>query len=151
MKLFNKNLIGGFALGILSLVLCTSASADDEWPLYGTDYWNVTAIDVKDGGSWKYANWLASEWRKNSEFAKSKGWIKDYMILSNVHARKGEPDLYIIRVIENIPSGAEGEKRAKEYAKWSKKSEEKMVDESGNRAEYREVESSSLLQVLKFR
>jgi len=34
---------------------------------------------------------------------------------------------------------------------WQKKSAEKMVDESGNRAEYREVKSDSLLQVLKFR
>jgi len=73
------------------------------------------------------------------------------VILSNVHARKGEPDLYIIRIIESVPSGAEGEKRQKEYAAWSKKSEQAMVDESGNRAEYREVQGSSLLQVLKFR
>ena len=151
MKIVNKNMFGGFVLGVLSLMLCTTASADEEWPMYGTDFWDVTAVEIKDGGFWQYANWLSDEWRKNSEFAKSKGWIKDYVILSNVHARKGEPDLYIIRIVESVPSGAEGEKRAKEYAAWSKKTEEKMNEESGDRAEYREVQGSSLLQVLKFR
>jgi hypothetical protein len=138
------------AVGALSTVMAASAFAED-WPLVSGDYWEVTGIDVKDGGSWKYANWLATEWRKNLEFTKSKGWIKDYMILANVHARKGEADLYLIRVRADIPSGPEGEKRQKEYSDWVKKSNEQMVDESGNRAEYREVTSDSLLQVLKFR
>ena len=134
-----------------SMIIASGAMADDEWPLVGGDYWDVTAIDIKDGGSWKYANWLATEWRKSTEFAKSKGWIKDYKIFLNVHGRQGEPDLYIIRVIESVVSGAEGEKRQKEYTEWVKKSNEKMVEESGNRAEYREVTSSSLLQVMSFR
>ena len=151
MRIMNKNVFGGLVLGAVSLLLPTQVLAEEEWPMYGADYWDVTAVDVKDGGSWKYMNWLSDEWRKNSEFAKSKGWIKDYVILSNVHARKGEPDLYIIRIIESVPSGAEGEKRQKEYAAWSEKSEQAMVDESGDRAEYREVQGSSLLQVLKFR
>lgn len=151
MKLLKTNLLGGLALGILAAILSSNTFADDEWPLYGADYWDVTAIDVKDGGSWEYANWLATEWRKNSEFAKSKGWIKDYMILQNTHARKGEADLYIIRVIDSVVSGAEGEKRQAEYAAWSEKSEEDMVEESGDRAEYREVTSSQLMQVMKFR
>jgi len=138
------------AVGALSTMMAAGAFAD-EWPLVGGDYWEVTGIDVKDGGGWKYANWLATEWRKDLEFAKSKGWLKDYMILANVHARKGEADLYLIRVREDIPSAEVGEKRTKEYLEWQKKSIEKMVDESGNRAEYREVTSDSLLQVLTFR
>ncbi len=138
------------AVGALSAVMATGAFAD-EWPLKGGDYWEVTGIDIKDGGGWKYANWLATEWRKDLDFAKSKGWIKDYMIVANVHARVGEADLYLIRVREDIPSAAVGEERQKEYMEWQKKSIEEMVDESGNRAEYREVLSDSLLQVLKFR
>ena len=137
-------------LGVFSLALSNSVLADD-WPVAGGDYWEVTGIDVKDGGDWKYMNWLATEWRKNAEFSKSKGWIKDYMLLGNVHARKGEPDLYIVRVMESVVSGAEGEKRSDEYIAWAKKTNEKMVQESGNRAEYREVTSTSLMQVLTFK
>lgn len=137
-------------LTVSSFAMMNSAIAD-EWPLKGGDYWEVTGIDIADGGGWKYANWLATEWRKNLEFAKSKGWIKDYMIIANVHNRSDEPDLYLIRVVENVPSAVVNEKRQKEYQAWAEKSIETMVGESGNRAEYRTVMSSSLLQVMSFR
>ena len=138
------------ALGVSAMSMTANAFAQ-EWPLVGGDYWSVTGIDIQDGGGLKYSNWLAAEWRKNAEFAKSKGWIKDYKLFENVFARAGEPDLYLIRVFEYLPSGAEGEKRYAEYMAWQKKSEEQMESESGNRAEYREVMSSSLLQELSFR
>ncbi|MCH5373309.1 MAG: hypothetical protein JJ992_04995 [Planctomycetes bacterium] len=142
--------IAALILTAASLTVSTSALAD-EWPFVSGDYWDVTGIDVKDGGSWQYANWLATEWRKDLEFAKSKGWIKDYMVFSNVYARKGEPDLYLVSIRESIPSGAEGEKRQQEYMEWQSKTIETMVKESGNRAEYREVGSDMLLQHMKFR
>ena len=132
-------------------LMVTEGALAEECPFVEGDYWEVTGIDIKDGGDWKYSNWLADEWRKDLDFAKSKGWIKDYMVMYNVHARSDEPDLYLIRVREYVPSGAEGEKRLKEYMAWQTKSLEALVGESGNRAEYREVMSTSLLQVLKFR
>jgi hypothetical protein len=146
-----KKLFFVAVLAVSSVSVATSAWAADEWPLVGGDYWEVTGIDVKDGGGWKYANWLATEWRKNLEFAKSKGWIKDYMILGNVYQRSSEPSLYLIRVMQDIPNAAEGEQRDKEYQAWQKKTIEQMVGESGNRAEYREVMSTSLLQEFTFR
>jgi len=117
----------------------------------GGDFWEVSAIDVADGAGLKYSKWLASEWRKNLDFAKSKGWIKDYKVLANNYPRKDEADLYLIRIMESIPTGAEGEKRAKDWIAFMEKSMAKMQEESGNRAEYREVISSSLLQELHFR
>jgi hypothetical protein len=138
-------------LFITSSLSVSSSVLAQEWPMVGGDFWEVTAIDVKDGAGLKYANWLATEWRKNLEFAMSKGWIKDYKILSNVHERKGEASLYLIRIMEGIPTGAEGEERAKEWVEWMKKSVATMQEESGNRAEYREIMSESLLQELKFR
>ena len=115
----------------------------------GGDFWEVSGIDVADGAGMKYANWLASEWRKNLEFAKSKGWIKDYKVLANNYPRKGEPDLYLIRIMDRIATGPEGEERAKEWVKHMEKSMAKMQEESGNRAEYREVMSSSLKPSLR--
>ena len=143
-------LIAILTFGASSIMISGNALAE-EWPFIGGDYWEVTGIDIQDGGGWKYANWLATEWRKDLEFAKSKGWIKDYMVIANVHARSDEADIYLISVREDIPSGAVGEKRTKEYLEWQSKSIEKMQAESGNRAEYRTVMSTSLLQVLKFR
>ena len=138
------------ALCVSSMMFSTAVMAQ-EWPLMGGDYWTVTGIEVKDGGDLKYSNWLASEWRKNAEFAKSKGWLKDYMLVGNVHPREGEADIYLIRVFESMPSGPEGEKRYAEYMEWQTKTEQEMESESGNRAEYRTVLSTSLLQELNFR
>jgi len=138
------------ALAASSVMFSANALAE-EWPFIGGDYWEVTGIDIKDGGSWTYANWLADEWRKDLDFAKSKGWIKDYMVLSNSYARSDEADLYLITIRDSVPSGEVGEQRQKEYMEWQSKSIETMNKESGNRAEYRTVLSSSLLQHLKFR
>lgn len=127
------------------------AQAQDEPPFIPGDYWEVTGIDIADGAGLKYARWLATEWRKNLEFSKSQGWIKDYVVLNNVHARSDEPDLYLIRIFENMATVEEGEERRKKYMEWAKKSMDKMQEESGNRAEYRTVMSTSLLRHMKFR
>ena len=134
-----------------STIMMSGTAVAEEWPFKPGDYWEVTGIDLADGGAYKYAKWLAQEWRKNLEFSKSKGWIKDYMVLSNVHNRSDEPDLYLVRVFESMPDSEESQKRQKEYMEWQSKSIEKMQAESGNRAEYRTVMSSSLLRVLEFR
>ena len=127
------------------------AQAQEDPPFISGDYWEVTGVKTADGAGLKYARWLADEWRKNNEFAKSQGWIKDFMVINNVHARADEPDLYLIRVFENMATVEEGEERRKKYMQWVKKSMDKMAEESGNRAEYRTVMSTSLLRHMKFR
>jgi hypothetical protein len=94
---------------------------------------------------------VADEWRANQEFAKSKGWIKGYMVLGNSYPRKGEPDIYLITITDRLASGAEGETRREEYIAWRKKTVAQMQKESGDRTEVRELGSNSLLQELKFR
>lgn len=145
------NYFGVLAVILLSVSAMSIAQAQEEPPFIGGDYWEVTGIKTADGGGLKYARWLASEWRRNSEFAKSQGWIKDFMVMSNVHGRSDEPDLYLIAVFENMATVQENEKRRKTYLDWAKKSMDKMAEESGNRAEYRTVMSTSLLQHMKFR
>lgn len=140
-----------FAVILFSVSTMNIAQAQEAPPFIGGDYWEVTGIKTADGAGLKYARWLAGEWRKNSEFAKSQGWVKDFMVISNVHARADEPDLYLIRVFENMATVEEDEKRRKKYMDWAKKSMDKMAEESGNRAEYRTVMSTSLLQHMKFR
>lgn len=142
--------IAVLALCATSVAMTTRAVAD-EWPLVAGDFWEITGIHVKDGGGLAYATFLASEWRDNQEFAKSKGWIKSYMLLGNSYPRKGEPDIYLISVSDRLASGPEGEKRSDEYTAWRKKTVAQMQKESGDRAEVRELGSSLLLQELTFR
>jgi hypothetical protein len=138
-------------LSAAAATMGAAASAQDRWPLVLGDYWEVTGIDIKDGGGLSYAQFLAGEWKDNLEFSKSQGWIKGYRIFSNVHPRAGEPDLYLVTISESIVSAAEGEKRNDAYQAWRKKTIAQMQAESGNRAEYREVLSDSLLQELTIR
>ncbi len=142
-RVFAVILFGAFAMNV--------AQAQEEPPFIGGDYWEVTGVKIADGAGLKYSRWLADEWRKNAEFAKSQGWIKDFIVLNNVHTRSDEPDLYLIQVFENMATVQENEERRKTYLDWAKKSMDKMQEESGNRAEYRTVMSTSLLQHLKFR
>ena len=146
-----NNWLSMFVVILFGALAMNVAQAQDEPPFIPGDYWEVTGIKTADGAGLKYARWLAGEWRKNSEFAKSQGWIKDFMVINNVHARSDEPDLYLIRVFENMATVEQGEERRKKYLEWAKKSMDKMAEESGNRAEYRTVMSTSLLRHMKFR
>jgi len=132
------------------LAMPTCAWASD-WPMTQGDYWEITGVHLKDGGALTYARFLASEWKADQEFAKSKGWIKGYAVMSNVHPRKGESDLYLVVMYERMPSGPEADKRADEYTAWKKKSDAQMMKESGDRLEIREIQDTFLLQELKFK
>ena len=106
-----NNWLSMFVVILFGALAMNVAQAQDEPPFIPGDYWEVTGIKTADGAGLKYARWLAGEWRKNSEFAKSQGWIKDFMVISNVHNRSDEPDLYLIRVFENMATVEQGEER----------------------------------------
>lgn len=133
-----------------ALVTVPTASAmAQEFPLVAGDYTDVGGIYIKDGGTLKYAQFLAGEWKKNQEFAKSQGWISDYKIYINWHPRDGEPNVYLMSTFASLPDAAESERRDKVYDAWAKKSIAQQNAESGDRAEYRTVKSSMLLREYK--
>ena len=82
-----------------ALAFAVPANAQDSSYQPGV-YWDVGMIDVEDGKGEAYADWLATEWKRNQEFAKSKRWIKDYFVLGNGYNRPGEPDLYLVTVFD---------------------------------------------------
>lgn len=121
-------------------------AAAQEFPLVAGDYTSLSGIFVEDGGTLAYAQHLAGEWAKQQEFAKSKGWITDYGIYVNVDARDGEPNLYLTSTYRDVPSGAEMERRNKEWEAWSKKTDAQLDTESGNRAKFRKLRGTMMLQ-----
>ncbi len=142
-----KHIIGGVLFCVFSLLTIQNTYADDHQPPFkGGNYWEVTGIKTEDGAGLKYSKWLAAEWRKSMDFAVSKGWLESYTVLYNVHARSDEPDIYIVRQFKDWASEDENDKRRGEYMEWAKKSMEKMETESGDRAEYRTIMSTVLLQ-----
>lgn len=145
MKLITKIMMAG-AMLISAPVAVPVAAAAQEFPLVAGEYTSLSGIYVEDGGTLAYAQFLASEWAKEQAFAKSKGWISDYKIYINVDARDGEPTLYLASTYRDIPNGPEIERRSKEYTAWIKKSDEQLDAESGNRAKFRKLRGTMMLQ-----
>ncbi len=121
-------------------------AAAQEFPLEPGDYSEVSGIFVNDGAEFKYAQHLADVWVANLEFAKSKGWVSDYKIYINVNPRKGEPNIYLMTTFAKLPDAAEQERRNAAWREFTQTSVQQSIGESGDRAEYRTVQSSMLLQ-----
>jgi hypothetical protein len=141
-----RNLILG-AVGAATMLWAVPALAQDV-PLVGGDYWDVTSVKIDDGHFGDYADFLTTKARKQNEFAKSKGWIKAYYILSNNNNRKDEPDLYLVTVSDRIPTPAEAIARSKEMNAFLQSDDRKEIAGSGQRATYRHITGDMLLQEL---
>ena len=137
-------------LGALGATLMMSAVplGAQNLPLVGGDYWDVTAVKIDDGHFADYADFLVSKARRQNEFAKSKGWIKAYYVLSNNNPRKDEPDLYLVTVSDRIPTPAEQIARNKEMNAFLQSDDRKEIAQSGQRATYRHITGDMLLQEL---
>jgi hypothetical protein len=135
------------ALGAGFMFASVPAAAQD-LPLVGGDYWDVTAVKIDDGHFADYADFLVTKSRKQNDFAKSKGWIKAYYVLSNNNPRKDEPDLYLVTVSDRVPTPAEQLARNKEMNAFLQSDDRKEIAGSGQRATYRHITGDMLLQEL---
>jgi hypothetical protein len=133
------------ALGAATMLWSVSAPAQ-ELPLKTGDFWDVGAVTIDDGHFSDYADYLAGQYRKNMEFQKSKGWIKNYYILSNPNKRQGEPDLYLVTVFDHVTTPVEDLQREKEANAFLQQSTRDAIAGSGKRATYRHLGSDMLLQ-----
>lgn len=142
--------LGLTALGTAALFLATPATAQD-FPVKGGDYWTVSEITIDDGHFGDYADHLAGLYRKSIDFQKSKGWIKASYILANVNKRAGEPDLYLVTTADRPSTPAEDEARAKEINAYLQSSARQADAQSGERAKYRHLGGTMLLQEMTYR
>ena len=140
-----KLMLSAVGAGVL---LWAVPSAAQELPLNPGDYWDVSAITIKDGHFADYADFLASTYRQRMEASKAKGWIKGYHILSNINSRNGEADLYLVTIFDHVPNAAEQMARDKEMSAMMKTSDRADIAASGSRASYRTLSGDMLLQEL---
>lgn len=142
--------VGALAL-TFAMPYAALAQDDDPYPMEPGEWVEVTGIELSDGAGLKYSQWLAGEWRANSDFAVEQGWLNSYEILINTHPRANEPDLYLIRRFPNFVDNAEGKRRNKVMMERYKRSEEKLQSESADRASYRTVVSDMLLRKMEWK
>jgi hypothetical protein len=138
------------ALGAAAIAFAVPAAAQDI-PLTSGNFWNVSEITIDDGHFSTYADYLAGAWRKQEEFAKSKGWIKDYYILGNNNKRAGEPDLYLVEVFDHMTTPAEDLVREKEMNAFMAQTSRQGEAGSADRAKYRHLGGTMLLQEQVYR
>ena len=138
------------ALAAVTLAFAAPALAQND-PFMGGDYVSVTAVSLDDGHYLDYASFLSGFYKDQEQYAVKQGWETSWEILANVNPRKGEPDLYLVRRFKDIPNGAEGERRAQMIRDNVKMSDAQMEAASGDRAKFRHVDSTMLLQELKWR
>jgi hypothetical protein len=142
--------LAAFAAATLAFAAPLPAAAQND-PFIGGDYVSVTGVSIDDGHYLDYANFLSGFYKAQEDFAVKQGWQTSWEILSNVNGRKGEPDLYLVRRFKNIPDSAEGERRAAMIRSQVKMDDAQMEAASGDRAKFRHIEGSQLLQVMTWR
>ena len=138
------------ALGAASMLYAVPAAAQDI-PLTSGNFWSVSEVTIDDGQFATYADYLADTYRKNMEFQKSKGWITDWYILANNNKRAGEPDLYLVSVFDHVTTPAEDLVRERETNAFMAQTSRQSDAGSGDRAKYRHIGGSFLLQEQVFR
>lgn len=133
---------------ILSAAIANPAivAAQDDPPLRPAEYVNVSAIHIDDGHGLDYANHLATLWRRSMDFQVEQGWIDSYEILTNVHAREGEPDVYLLTRYTEWTTPEEGRARGEAMRAHMAMTAEQMQEASAGRAEYRTLGSEILLR-----
>lgn len=140
------------AIAAATLLFAAPISAQAQSnPFMGGDYVTVTAISIDDGHYLDYATFLAGFFRAQEEYAVKQGWQTSWEIMGNVHPRKGEPDIYLLRRFKSMVDGAEGERRTQMIRDNVKMSDAQMEAASGDRAKFRHVDSNMLLQEMKFK
>lgn len=143
-----KNLMIAAALAVAPLAMSVApAAAQDSSYTYGS-YWDVQGVYVEPGAFENYLDFLADRFTKTNDFAKSKGWISNYWVLSNVNKRKDEPDLYLITEFPRIPSQQESLEREKAFNAAMSQTRRGAEEASGKRVTLRKFGSDILLQQL---
>lgn len=136
------------ALGAASIAFAAPAAAQSEWPVEPDGYVDVGMIEIQDGHSLEYANYLAANWRKQQDYAKSQGWITNYQIWQNSNKRPGEADLFLVTWFPKFADKEEGMRREKAFQEYMATNVAKMQAESGKRATYRKQLGSMLFDNL---
>ena len=140
--------LGLAALGAAALSFAAPAavSAQSEWPIEPGDYVEVSMIDIEDGHTLEYANHLAGDWKRSSEYAKSQGWITDYQIWSNEFPRAGEADIWLVTWLPRLADKDEALRREKAFNAYMQTTAAKQEAASGKRATYRKLAGSMLMR-----
>jgi hypothetical protein len=121
---------------VASFAFAIPASAQESSFTQG-GYSDVSAIDILDGQTDNYMDYLAGSWKRQQEWAKSKGYIQSYSVLSNPYPRTGEPDVYLIVNYSKVYDAAEELRQQKEFEAFMKADSRQLGAQFADRGKMR--------------
>ncbi len=139
MKMF-----AGIALAAVLAYAAPVAAQDSSYTPGG--YSDVSQIDVLDGQFDNYMDYLAGAWKRQQEWAKSKGYITSYAVLSNPYARDDEPDLYLVVNYSKIYDTAEEIRQQKEFETFMKADSRALGAQFADRGKMRKAKGQQQLR-----
>lgn len=143
----NRLLIAA-ALSAATLTLAPSTANAQASAYAPGNYWSVQGIYIEPGQFENYMDYIADRYRKNQDFAKSRGWINGYRMLVNVNKRADEPDLYLISEFARMPDAKEQLEREAIIERSLRETTRVAEQASGQRVSMRRLGSSMLMQEL---
>ena len=81
---------------VLAFLLMLPFSVSAERVYTNGTYWSITGVDTHAGQYDAYLADLNNVWRKSLEMLIADGKALSYRMFSNVHARHGEPNLWLM-------------------------------------------------------
>ena len=73
-----------------------ATAAAQQWPTTDGSVWTASRVDVLPGQNPAYLDYLATEWKKEMEFAKAEGVVLSYRVLRTNNPRQGEADYVLL-------------------------------------------------------
>ncbi len=139
------------AVALAATVLISAPSSAQRSVAVPGNYSDVTDVKILPGHFEEYMDYLKTKWIKQQEWAKSKGYITGYKVYLNAYPRESEPTLYLLTEYKTVPSAAEIERRADEYAAMMKMDEHQQDADAMTRGPIRTIGSQAMLQEISFK
>lgn len=135
-----------FAVALATASLLVTPSLAQRSTSEPGDYTSVSMIKILPGQFENYMDFLSDQWKKQNEFARKKGYITSYHVLSAVDPRADEPDLFLVIEFKDWPTNAESKRRQDEFVAMMKMDEHQMDSASAARSPMRKQMGSMTLQ-----
>src|SRR5437588_7821687 len=100
------------ALALSVVLLALSLYAQVTRPYHPGTVWTIQFIRVKPGMDSAYKEWLATDWKKESETFKSQGLIMDYKVLETEAHSANDWNMMLMTEVKDLDTLEANERKA---------------------------------------
>jgi hypothetical protein len=100
------------ALAVSWVLLALSLYAQVSRPYHPGAVWSIQFIRVKPGMDSAYKEWLATDWKKESESFKSQGLIMDYKVLETEAHSANDWNMMLMTEVKDLATMEANERKA---------------------------------------